>query len=106
LALKPFQQINVDDYSLSKVQDNVKAAIDPFSSNPLLDGILLENVSLVSASDNVINHKLGRKIRFWFLIRGPIATASTRIYEITSSIPEKYLTLKTDQDCTVSLWVA
>jgi len=52
--------------SLQGVQDNVREALQPFITNPVLDGILLEDLVL-NEGDNLIEHKLGRDYRGYFL---------------------------------------
>lgn len=52
--------------SLQGVQDNVREALQPFIINPLLDGVLLENLVL-NAGENLIEHKLGRAYRGFIL---------------------------------------
>jgi len=52
--------------SLQGVQDNVREALQPFITNPLLDGLLLEDLAL-NAGDNLIEHKLGREYRGFIL---------------------------------------
>jgi hypothetical protein len=41
--------------------------INPFLSNPLNQGSILENISLVTGA-NVISHKLGHEMNGWFLV--------------------------------------
>lgn len=52
--------------SLQGVQDNVREALQPFITNPLLDGLLLEDLAL-NAGENLIEHKLGRDYRGYIL---------------------------------------
>jgi hypothetical protein len=52
--------------SLQGVQDNVREALQPFITNPLLDGVLLENLDL-NSGENLIEHKLGRDYRGYVL---------------------------------------
>lgn len=64
--------IKPSDYELNKVADDLKKSIAPFYLNPYLQGQVLENISLSATNTNVIEHKLGRPIRFWTIVRGPI----------------------------------
>lgn len=50
------------------LQNNWSSQIDPVLTQPLNDSILLKNVSLASGT-NQINHKLGRKLQGWFIVR-------------------------------------
>jgi len=52
--------------SLQGVQDNVREALQPFITNPLLDGVYLEDLELQSG-ENLIEHKLGRDYRGYIL---------------------------------------
>lgn len=66
-----------------------------------LDGNLLEDVELV-AGNNVINHKLGRKLRGW-----RIEDLDAAVAPIYRSAPKNdvTLTLNAADVCVVNIWV-
>lgn len=73
--------------------------IDPILRNQLLQGILLQNVPIVSGV-NVINHKLGRN-QVGYIITDINAAAT--IYR-SQPLNNLTLTLTSDAACVVSLW--
>ena len=75
-------------------------ALDPIVRNQLIQGNLLNNISLINGV-NVINHKLGRKQV------GYIITDINGIAQVYRSQPfnDLQLTLTSDSDVNVSLWV-
>jgi hypothetical protein len=101
--MKQFRRINTEDYDLSRVQDSIEEVLSPLSVLPLLDGVLLEGVYLgSSASGNEVKHLLGRKPRFWIVLK---KNAQADIWQISSVLESKILTLKASAPVTVSLWV-
>lgn len=101
--LTKFSTLNTPDYLLGKIQDNVKQAIDPISTNPILDSNLLQNVVLLSG-DNTINHKLGRNLIGWIPTR---VRASATFFDKQDSnqIPSKTLVINASASVTVDLYV-
>ena len=98
-----FNKINVTDYELSRVQDAVDSALNGLNQVPFINGVVVENVPLLSASDNQVFHGLGRTFRYWSILRN---NANSVIYEATTQIfPDKIITLKCSANCTVSVWV-
>lgn len=64
--------------------------IDPIISNPANNSSILQSVSLVTGS-NVVNHKLGRKLQGWTIIR---QRAAASIYDTQDSNQMPQLTLQ------------
>jgi hypothetical protein len=56
--------------SLQGVQDNVRETFQPFITNPVLDGTLLEGVDLVYGP-NLVEHKLDRPYRGFIVTKQP-----------------------------------
>lgn len=83
------------------LQDNIKDALNPLLRLPIVDGVLLEGIALVSGSDNNVSHTLGRTPRMW--IRADIQQ-NANVWR--SAWNSTILTLQTDVNCTISLWVA
>jgi hypothetical protein len=82
------------------LQTKWSSILNPLLSNPLVSGILLKNISLITGS-NVVNHKLGRNPQGWILID---IDASASIYR-SGAFNDLTLTLVSDADCQVSLYV-
>jgi hypothetical protein len=85
------------------MQNQWASALDPVLVNPLVQGRLVQGVVL-TAGDNVINHKLGRALVGWIVVRN---TAATTFYDKQDSNTMSGLTLVLNASgaCTVSLWV-
>jgi len=77
MALVKFFQINTQNHDLSRVQDNISRALEPLYNTPTLGGNLLQQVSLLTGI-NTINHKLGRNLVGWQIVR---QRAAASIYD-------------------------
>jgi hypothetical protein len=85
------------------LQTNWASNINPVLTNPLVNGIILSNVKLVTG-DNAINHKLGRKLQGWFTV---LSNAAVSLYDKQSTNKQSNLTLilNSSGPATVSLYV-
>lgn len=101
--MKAYGRVNVKDYELSRVQDAIENVITPILELPILDGVLLEGISLIAGQDNNIEHKLGRAFRLWSVMR---LGANSVVYEGTQSLQNKFINLRCSTNCTITLWVA
>lgn len=92
------QQLPVD-----QLQSKWAAVLNPVIACPLINGLLLENVALEIGA-NVVNHRLGRKLTGWIIVR---QNAAANIYDMQefNQMPQLTLNLTTDADTTVSMWV-
>jgi hypothetical protein len=97
--LKPFRKIKLTTVELQHFQDAVANVLVPVSKNPLIDGVLLENVVLTSG-DNTISHTLSRQIRGWLIVD---KQGAADIYRTGWS--DKFLNLHATANVTVNLWV-
>lgn len=93
-------QFQSDDRDFQLMQSQWATSINPLLRNPLVNGVLLENVPLVMG-DNVINTLLSRKQRGWFMVD---QTAAADIYR-SGPFNAQTLTLNASAPCTVSLWM-
>jgi hypothetical protein len=100
--MRTYTSVNVSDYDLSRVQDSVAATLNDITLRPLLDGFLLTNITLTTGVDNQINHKLGRTLQMWSVVR---KNANANVWEVASAT-STILTLRTSANVTISLWVA
>ena len=101
--MKFFKKIQFDDDKTSRFQDNVEAALDQLTRLPILDGVFIEDVSLVTGSINYIAHKLGRKPRMWIISR---KNSNADIWETYNSTTNGLLALNSSSNVKISLWVA
>ncbi len=88
---------------LSLMQTSWAKEINPLLTNPMLQGSLIRNVTL-AVGDNEVNHKLGRKLQGWTLVR---KRAAAEIYDKQDSsiMPHLTLSLTSDAVVTVDLYV-
>lgn len=88
---------------LPKMQTTWASAIDPVINNPIINGLILQNISLTTGT-NVINHKLGRKLQGWYITR---VRSSVTIYDTQDSnqTPELTLILVASAPATINLAV-
>jgi len=98
MALLP--KFTTESQPLMLLQTKWSSILNPLLSNPLVNGILLKNISLING-DNVVNHKLGRNPQGYIIID---INASASIYR-NEPFNELTLGLASDADCTVSLYV-
>jgi len=103
MPLPSFTKVQVDDDTLNRVQDRLRVVITALSNVPLLDGVLLENVALVSGSFTAVPHRLARP---W---RGYIVVANGANAVIWNQAPGTdagvFLNLQSSANTTVNLWV-
>lgn len=90
-----------DNQPFQLMQTKWKAELDPVLSNVIVSGLLLSSVSISSASANVINHTLGRKQQGWYLTD---VNALATLYR-SAALNDRTLTLTSNNDCVISLWV-
>jgi len=102
--LKAFPKIQSDDDVQNRIQDNIAQTIAPIIAQPILGGNLLTGIVLVSGQDNIVNHKLGRKLQGWVVTR--IVTDAT-VWDSQSLNPNylQTLILNCSANTTLDLWV-
>lgn len=101
---KTFRRINSESTDLNKVQDNIDNAFSYLVQDPFTSAVLLKNIKLTAGNDNIINHKLGRNLIGWILVRkrGP---GDIWDKQDENTIPNLTLILNTSQDVVVDLRV-
>ncbi len=101
---KRFKKIEIADQILSRMQDNVDSAISQLSVTEILQGRLVKDVELASATTTKISHKLGRAPLGWIIVR---QRASAIIWDTqdTNSNPNLTLNLNCSANVIVDLWV-
>lgn len=96
MALPQFQS-NDKDFQL--MQNTWAAQLNPVLANPGLKSSILKNVNLVNGT-NTINHKLGRKLQGWRLVR---KRSAAEIYDEQDSNQHQDLTLVLMSNASVSV---
>lgn len=89
--------------SLPLMQTQWAQQLDPIISNELLQGRLIQNVSLINGQ-TAINHGLSRKLIGWFIV-GQNAQASIWDSQSSNQMPQLTLVLNSTAAVTVALWV-
>lgn len=86
---QPVKAKKEDEYDFSKTQDNVEEFVeDVYNKGPILDGRLIEDVSLNAYVANDIEHKLGRALKGWFLVKQKASLCDVHAYiDSAQSIP-------------------
>lgn len=96
-------QFQSDDRNFQLMQNSWGSILNPLVANPTLKNLVLENILLVMGS-NVINHKLGRKLQGWKVVRQRSAAS---LYDTQDSnlSPDLTLVLVSDANVSVNLEV-
>lgn len=99
----PLTIFQSDDTNMQLMQTSWASSLNPLLKNAVLQGVLLKDVSLASGA-NVVNHKLGRKLQGWVLVR---KRAAGDIYDTqdTNSTPALTLNLNSSAAIVVDLYV-
>ena len=102
--IKKTRTINCKDQDLSKVQDNFAYSIDNIGGKEIVDGMLLKSISLTSGAPNLIDHKLGRTLIGWFIVR---KRASSDVWDSqdTNLTKATNLILNCTNNVIVDIWV-
>lgn len=106
LLMQPRDIIRKEDAETRGVQHGISAHTEQVSQCPLIVGSALEDVSMTAATDEKIAHKLGFQPTGWIVVDYETSASSplpTRIKRI--SWDDKFITLQSNVDCTVDLWV-
>lgn len=86
---------------LMLMQTKWASLIEPLLSKPVINGIMLPDLNLVSG-DNVINHRLQRNLQGYLVTA---QNAAAQFYQKTSTMPELTLVLNSSATVKVSLYV-
>ena len=103
--LTGFRKVNdPQEALLMRLQDNVELSLNQIIGNRILDGIILENITISTGVDNKVNHKLSRKFIGWIIVRN---NAESVVYESTTvnNIPEKQIILNASADAIISIYI-
>jgi hypothetical protein len=101
MALLP--QFQSDDRTFQMMQNQWAAQINPILANPSNNSLILKDISLVTGS-NTINHKLGRKLQGWKIVRQR-AAASLYDTQDSNQLADRTLVLVSSANVVVDLEV-
>ena len=90
-------------HDLSLMQTSWAAQLNPLLDSPLNNVSILQALVLASG-DNVINHKLGKRLTGWFVV-GQNASATFYDKQASNSTPQLTLTLNSSAAVTINLAV-
>ena len=87
---------------LQQLQNRIESSLRPILSRKELDTSLIEDISLTTGSENLVEHKQGKEIQGWYVVS---IDAAAHVYENTSTTADKkkYLSLNVSANATVSL---
>lgn len=102
--LRTFKKVSSGPPELLKLQSNVDQFLQTLLINPLLSGVLIEDVKLTTGITNKIEHKLDRELQGYIIVK---KNANSIIYDSQSSnlLSSKTLNLLCTANVTISLWV-
>jgi hypothetical protein len=89
--------------TLTQMQQQWAAELNPVISNVITQGQLLMNQKLINGT-TVINHKLGQKLTGWFIV-GINGAAAVYDNQATNQTPQLTLSLTSNAGVTANIWV-
>lgn len=75
--METLPQFQNDDQPFQMMQNRWASIINPVLKNPVCNGIILKNISLIRAQDNLVPHRLGRAYQGWMITRIQPANQNT-----------------------------
>lgn len=87
---------------LPLMQTTWATQLDPIIANPIVNGVQLVNIAVISG-DNNVNHRLGRKPQ-GYIVTG-MHSVFAEIYDKPSPFPELFLILNASAQTTVDIYV-
>lgn len=97
-------KFQAEDQAMNLLQTSWAQQLDPVIRQPLTQGTLLKDVQLASGN-NVVNHKLGRKLQGWIITRYRGAAASVYDTQDNNPTPALTLTLNSSASVVVDIYV-
>lgn len=99
--MRIFRKIFTDDPLQQRLQDSIAQSFQQFEKLPQLDSVVVSNITLASGIDNQVEHKLGRPILGWQIIRKD-ANADVWESSTVNTAPSSFVILKASANVTVS----
>lgn len=97
--MKAFRKINTNNWELDQVQTNVEQVLTPIATIPQNDGAAIRQVKLLTGI-NRIAQPLTRKPLGWY-----VTDKDTTADIYRSAWDSRTVTLVTDNDVTVDIWI-
>lgn len=85
------------DLTLTLLQSNWATLLNPLLDLPITQGQILEKVQLAVGA-NTINHKLGRKLIGWWIVR---QRSAATVYDLQDTNPTPAVNLKLQSSASV-----
>jgi len=101
MSVRDLKKIAGDDIS-NRSQDNTDTVLRPIINSAIIDGVLLNDIELTYGA-NTIEHKLGRKLLGYIVVRKNNDAVISDAQD-TNKLSSKNLILYSDTLVTVSLW--
>jgi hypothetical protein len=100
--MRVFRKIFTEDPLQQRLQDSIAQSFAQFEKLPQLDSVIVKNIALSAAVDNAVEHKLGREIIGWQIIR---QNANAVVYEspTVNTTPSSFVILRASATCTVTI---
>jgi len=102
--LKQYERLSLGEPKLDRIQEHLEEASRLVYSNPVLDGNLIENVS-VSTTEKQVPHKLERKYRGFWLAGTKENGAHVELIEGTSTDRAKFVAITSNVTATINIYV-
>jgi len=103
MRAKGYKKISTENNDINKIQEYIGAAVESLADSPILDGILLKNVSLISGTTAVF-HKLNRPLQGYLIVRKR-ANADIWDSQDSNTAPSRTLILESSAAVTIDLYV-
>lgn len=100
--MQSFKKVGGLEESTAKFQENVSASLDTLNNLPILDGVLLQNIQLVSGQPNEVAHLLGRNYRGFLVVD---SSADSRFWSAASTFRARFIDIRCSANTTVNLWI-
>lgn len=98
-----YRKLNTKEEIVNRIQDNTAKTVSQINQSTFSGGTILSGQEL-SSGDNTINHKLGKNLTGWFIVR---QRGSASIYDKQddNKTPSQTLVLNASADVSVDIFV-
>lgn len=103
-GFKNFKKVANATEDTAKLQERLDEFFVPIAKCPLIDGVLLTNISVPTGSTIQVSHKLGRELIGWLVVRNR-SQATVWDSQDANVFKQKTLALNSSANTVVDLWV-
>lgn len=103
-TLKPFKKIKIPTREVEQMQESISQTVNPVIRKEILNGLLIKDVDLDSGVDNFVEHKLGRKLIGYVVVRKNVPAVINDKQE-TNQQSDRFLILNCTVGVRVTLWL-